>query len=395
MNKKKIVKNKKIYITSIIAILVVIFGITIFCLANKENNQEEQIEETVSVETDLIPGIDTNLENTEEGKGEISEDNIDAVSEEEIEEEKQEEEQKQEQNNTAKSNNNEKNSNSGGSTYYIKVNYTANVVTVYKKDDAGNYTVPVKAMICSTGVSTPRSGVYSVKTKWTWGKLFGNVWGHYTTKIVGNILFHSVPYLSNDPSTLEYWEYDKLGTAASAGCVRLKVIDAKWIFDNMPYGTPVEFYSDSNPGPLGKPGAQKISGNEACRGWDPTDPSANNPWKKVEETPKKEEKTPVVEQPKAEVKENTTNNTTNSSESTTKNTVNNTTSNNTIVNNTTKTPTNTTTNTTTNITPSTKTNTLTKNNNTTNNSTNVTKKNNTNSTNTNKVNNTTSKNTTI
>ena len=113
-------------------------------------------------------------------------------------------------------------------------------------------------------------------------RLIGNVNGQYSTRIVGNILFHSVPYLTyGDPASLEYWEYDKLGTAASAGCVRLSVIDAKWIYDNIASGTIVEFYSDSNPGPLGKPGSQKISGNEACRNWDPTDPDGNNPWRNI------------------------------------------------------------------------------------------------------------------
>ena len=34
---------------------------------------------------------------------------------------------------------------------------------------------------------------------------------------------------------------------------------AKWIYNNCPSGTMVEFYADSNPGPLGKPSAQKIS----------------------------------------------------------------------------------------------------------------------------------------
>ena len=65
------------------------------------------------------------------------------------------------------------------------------------------------------------------------------------------------------------------------GCVRLTVADAKWIFDNVPIGTLVEFYDSSDPGPLGKPGAQKISSNEKFRGWDPTDPDPNNPWNKV------------------------------------------------------------------------------------------------------------------
>ena len=163
--------------------------------------------------------------------------------------------------------------------YYVIVNYSSNVVTVYGKDANNNYTVPVKAMVCSTGVSTPRSGVYKLTTtRYRWRALFGGVYGQYAVKIVGNILFHSVPYLSPDNSKLEYWEYDKLGTAASAGCIRLKVIDAMWIYNNCGSGTQVEFTANSA-NPLGKPSAQKISGYPDLRGFDPTDPASNNPWK--------------------------------------------------------------------------------------------------------------------
>ena len=171
--------------------------------------------------------------------------------------------------------------------YYIKVNYTMNVVTIYEQDSNGDYTVPIKAMICSTGEATPKSGVYSTSQKMTWGNLVGGVYGQYCTRIVNSILFHSVPYLTKyDKGSLEYWEYDKLGTTASAGCVRLTVEDAKWIYDNCKTGTKVEFYSDNIPGPLGKPNAQKISSEESVRGWDPTDASEENPWRgyKKEET---------------------------------------------------------------------------------------------------------------
>lgn len=163
------------------------------------------------------------------------------------------------------------------STYYIKVNILANTVTVYAQDENGEYTKPVKAMICSCGKATPKNGVYNISYKYRWLALFGNVYGQYSTRIVGHILFHSVPYLSTDPNTLEYEEYDKLGTTASAGCIRLTVKDAKWIYDNVASGSQVEFYSDSNPGPLGKPTAQKISNNQ-FRDWDPTDPDSRNPW---------------------------------------------------------------------------------------------------------------------
>ena len=164
------------------------------------------------------------------------------------------------------------------SPYFIKVNYGANVVTIYTKDSDGNYTVPYKAMVCSCGTYTPKNGTYKTSNKYTWRLLINNVYGQYATRIVGSILFHSVPYTSNKKDTLEYWEYDKLGQTASAGCVRLTVRDAKWIYDNCPRGTMVEFYSSSNPGPLGKPSAQKISSVEECRNWDPTDNVTENPW---------------------------------------------------------------------------------------------------------------------
>lgn len=170
--------------------------------------------------------------------------------------------------------------------YYIKVNYGAQVVNIYTQDENGDYTVPYKVMVCSTGVYTPKSGVYSIPARWEWLGLQGNVYGHYSTQIKGNILFHSVPYLTKwDNASLEYWEYDKLGTYASAGCIRLTVEDAKWIYYNCARGTKVEFYSDSNPGPLGKPSAKKISSYpDYLRNWDPTDPAPENPWHSYSES---------------------------------------------------------------------------------------------------------------
>lgn len=164
------------------------------------------------------------------------------------------------------------------SPYYIKINCSANCVTIYKKDSSGKYTIPVKAMVCSTGTVTPTSGVYKMTDKYKWHALYGGVYGQYCSRITGHILFHSVPYTKKSPDSLEYWEYDKLGTTASAGCIRLAVADAMWIYNNCASGTYVEFYSNSTSGPLGKPVAKKISSNTACRNWDPTDSDSRNPW---------------------------------------------------------------------------------------------------------------------
>ncbi len=168
---------------------------------------------------------------------------------------------------------------SNSARYYITVNYASNVVTIYSKDAEGNYTVPVKAMVCSCGSATPKSGIYKLKSaRYKWRALFGGVYGQYAVPIVGNILFHSVPYTATNNSALEYWEYDKLGTTASAGCIRLTVSDALWIFNNCGSGTQIEF-SATAPSPLGKPSARKISSYPELRGYDPTDPIANNPWR--------------------------------------------------------------------------------------------------------------------
>lgn len=167
--------------------------------------------------------------------------------------------------------------------YYIKVNRQMNCITIYSKDANGNYTIPVKAMVCSVGkeVGDTPTGVYQTKEKYVWRKLFGGTYGHYTTRIVGHILFHSVPYslASNDSLLTE--EYNKLGEAASAGCIRLSVQDAKWIYDNCGIGTTVEIYDSPEVGPLGKPSSLKIDAASSYKGWDPTDPHASNPWKTV------------------------------------------------------------------------------------------------------------------
>lgn len=164
--------------------------------------------------------------------------------------------------------------------YYIKVNRQQNCVTVYTKDENGEYTVPYKAMICSTGLynATPR-GTFHLSTKYLWRELFGNVYGQYATRITGGVLFHSVPYYKRSKNSLCTEKYNKLGQQASMGCIRLTVEDAKWIAENCPSGTTVEIYDDKdNPGPLGKPEAMKIDTDNPNKGWDPTDPDTENPW---------------------------------------------------------------------------------------------------------------------
>lgn len=166
-----------------------------------------------------------------------------------------------------------------GCPYYIKVNRQRNTVTIYALDKDGYYTVPVKAMICSVGKNdgTPL-GTFQTSDKHTWCALVGGVYGQYAYRIDGPIMFHSVPYYSMNKDDLETEEYNKLGEAASLGCVRLSVSDAKWIYDNCPAGTIVTIYDNEYAGPLGKPAAETLNVKDQRSGWDPTDPDIENPW---------------------------------------------------------------------------------------------------------------------
>lgn len=168
--------------------------------------------------------------------------------------------------------------------YYIKINRKQNCITIYTSDENGEYTVPYKAMICSTGLynATPR-GTFHLSTKYLWRELYGKVYGQYATRITGGVLFHSVPYYKKSKSALCAEKYNKLGQQASMGCVRLTVEDAKWIADNCPSGTTVEIYDDDDPGPLGKPEAAHIDTDSPNKGWDPTDPDVENPWHQLSE----------------------------------------------------------------------------------------------------------------
>lgn len=161
--------------------------------------------------------------------------------------------------------------------YYIKVNRKENCVTVYTYDKDGNYSVPIRAMVCSCGENNGTiTGDFDIYFKNEWHALYQNVYGHYVSGILGDYLFHSVPYYTTKPDDLEVEEFNKLGTSASLGCVRMASADVKWIYENCSYNTGVTIYDDDNAGPLGKPCTIKIT-DKKC-GWDPTDDNEKNPY---------------------------------------------------------------------------------------------------------------------
>lgn len=204
---KKITKNNSIIIFLLVAIAIVTNIAIVYTFSYKEKNVEEINIKSVSQKSPIVVEVSESL-------------HTDTIS-------------------ATENNENQENYPTGNSRYYIKVNLKTQTVNIYEKDELNRYSIPVKTMLCSTGEYTPKSGTYKITTyKQEWLGLQGNVYGQYCTQIVGNILFHSVPYLEKyNPASLEYWEYDKLGQDVSLGCIRLTVENAKWIYDNCDTGT--------------------------------------------------------------------------------------------------------------------------------------------------------------
>ena len=168
--------------------------------------------------------------------------------------------------------------------YKIMVNRAANCVTVYEKDTDGTFSVPVKAFVCSCGREgheTPL-GTFKTSNYYQWRLMVDHSYGRYAVRFNKGILFHSVPYYTQNAGNMEWEQFNLLGEPASLGCVRLTCADAKWIYDNCAVGTEVVVYDDAeNPGPLGKPDEVKLTEENPMRKWDPTDITSKNPWNQV------------------------------------------------------------------------------------------------------------------
>ena len=127
--------------------------------------------------------------------------------------------------------------------FYIFVDVRNQITSVYGRDEYGEYTVPVRQMLCSTGKegtdSDPGDWVLNGrKANWCYFPKWGG-YARYWTRINGSIAFHSIIYRSVSTSDPKVSSYNMLGQKASHGCIRLTVADAKWIFDNCGEGTVV------------------------------------------------------------------------------------------------------------------------------------------------------------
>lgn len=132
------------------------------------------------------------------------------------------------------------------SPYYIVVDVTNQITTIYSTADKS----VVRQMLCSTGrhdktplgtFTIPQNRRSQEREEWYSFPALG-LYAKYATRIVSKYLFHSLPFSDTKDSKLIKADAALLGTAASHGCVRLRVEDAKFIAENCLPGTQVTIY---------------------------------------------------------------------------------------------------------------------------------------------------------
>lgn len=142
---------------------------------------------------------------------------------------------------------------------------------------------PLQVFACSTGkYGNTVVGTFKTSNYYDWHLMNGNCYSRYAVRFNQHELMHSVPYYRHSPDSLEYRQYNKLGTPASMGCCRLALADAKWIYENTVPGTVVNVVKDPNlVYQLTRPIIKIDETNVATRGWDPTDTDPRSPYNNV------------------------------------------------------------------------------------------------------------------
>lgn len=157
---------------------------------------------------------------------------------------------------------------------HVKVNKYHNCVTIYAKSNDKQYNIPIRSFPTTAGYATPLLNTKLKKgNTYRWRELMGPTYGQFCTRIHKGFLFHSVLYRRPNKYALNPRQYNKLGRTASHGCIRLAVVDAKRIYDDVRRlgDLRLTIYSDSkSAGPFDKPQYPKVSWNQK---YDPTDPT--------------------------------------------------------------------------------------------------------------------------
>lgn len=135
--------------------------------------------------------------------------------------------------------------------YEIEVDIANQITTVYRGKGRTQNDI-IRQMLCSTGVDNrtplgtytmPKPSKNGEREEWYFiGKY--DLYVQYASRIIGAILFHSLPSVERHQSPTRD-SLDEFGAKASHGCIRLRPVDSRWIAENCKPGTVVHIHDDA------------------------------------------------------------------------------------------------------------------------------------------------------
>lgn len=125
--------------------------------------------------------------------------------------------------------------------YTVVVDLVNKIVTVYEREGDNAYGSIARQSLCTIGApgdDTPTGSwrMNTLRRRFGYFSKF-DVYAQYWTNVIGGIYFHSILYTKPEEGYFTRTSFNALGTAASHGCIRLLVEDARWIYYNCPPGT--------------------------------------------------------------------------------------------------------------------------------------------------------------
>ena len=132
--------------------------------------------------------------------------------------------------------------------YYLECDITNQCVNVFvKNEETGAYDVLLNRFVCSAGTSDQptKLGHFFIKTDAQEGRKVKNEYyyfqkyeshAYYITRYSGAYMFHSFTYTGTKGAPKK-GAYYNMGNPGSAGCLRMLMGHAKWIYENIDPGT--------------------------------------------------------------------------------------------------------------------------------------------------------------
>ncbi len=157
------------------------------------------------------------------------------------------------------------------SPYYIYVEKGGHSLTVFGKDEKGEYTKLIKTFL--TGIGRPDKptpvGLFRISKKERWHRFNKYQVVQYACKYTSGLYIHSPVYSETKIDKMVPHYYTEIGSNKTHGCLRMVTGACYWIYQNCPVGTYVEIVSGA---PKGYVGEKKPPIDPKYPRVDPTDP---------------------------------------------------------------------------------------------------------------------------